>query len=443
VINQENKQIIILGAGASGLTAAHYLASQGNHVLVLDTYRDAGGNHKSLNINEYTFDIGSFVFWGNTQFSRIFPEFIAHAVPVDASANRIAPDCRIKAYPFDARKEIYGQHPVEIAKCFSSMTVNRITIWQQRNLRDFLKRRLGSYIYERSGLRFYVERFCGLPDDRVDIRFAKERMQWVIQKTSILFHARRVLRNVADQFAQKKIEMPRATALVRPAAGFHTMYAPVLERLRAVGVDVRLGVDIKAISHTSDGFIVETCNDRFLACKVISSIPIGATASLLGLRSDDAPESIALTTLFVSFHGERAFKKAILFNFHSDGNWKRLTMHSDFYGIRNEREYFSVEINGDKTEVVQSEFAHFCNHVRRVGVLSGDFKLEGSALTENAYPLYTPENLFRSERLISKIEHLGVQMVGRQGRFQYLPTNASAAQAVLRVLSRGTHFRND
>ncbi len=99
-----------------------------------------------------------------------------------------------------------------------------------------------------------------------------------------------------------------------------------------------------------------------------------------------------LDGLFFSFSGKRGFEQSILYNFSYAGAWKRLTMHSDFYGLSGGREFFSVEVNADHVcGSVERAEQDFRQHTSANRLFIGDLKLEGSHTLSNAYPIYTDQ----------------------------------------------------
>jgi hypothetical protein len=150
-----------------------------------------------------------------------------------------------------------------------------------------------------------------------------------------------------------------------------------------------------------------------------------------------ALNSVTLLSLFYSFSGKRGFAQPILYNFSHEGAWKRLTVHSDFYGRINDREYFAAEVIAyDAQSSVQLAEQDFRKHVQTNGLFDGDLKLEGSMILENAYPIYTERSRERAAESIRTLESFGIESFGRQGGFNYQPTARVSTMEAEAALNR-------
>lgn len=69
------KRTIILGAGLSGLTAACFLAKNGQEVLVLEKHDQAGGRCREFKINGFHFDMGPSWYWMPDVFEDFYAQF--------------------------------------------------------------------------------------------------------------------------------------------------------------------------------------------------------------------------------------------------------------------------------------------------------------------------------------------------------------------------------
>lgn len=72
---RSNKEIVIIGAGFAGLSAACYLAKMGFKVTILEKNTTVGGRARQLNRDGFTFDIGPTFYWMPDVFERFFKDF--------------------------------------------------------------------------------------------------------------------------------------------------------------------------------------------------------------------------------------------------------------------------------------------------------------------------------------------------------------------------------
>jgi protoporphyrinogen oxidase len=413
----EHYEAIILGAGVSGLVSASVLLQKGHrHVLVVDTYSKFGGNHIDWSESGYTFDVGSFIFQDDSPLLQHFPELLPRYKVVSPTWGRLNPQGIVTAYPISIKDDIIRPGLAELMRICSSAIYARLFQRTFSNAREFARYWIGSYLLYSSGLESYMKRFYGLPPDEIDIELAQKRMLWISENASFLNLVQRRLRSLS------KRESPANRQLVRPKEGFNYLYEAAAEKLREGGVTFLLGTAFRSLNKVGSTFTLRLGDRTVGSDRIISTIPVDHVQAICGLKSERL-QNVTLVSLFFSFSGERRFAASILYNFSHQGAWKRLTMHSDFYGQVNGREYFSVEVIADhvnrSTHLAEQDFIE---HVRSNGLFAGELKLEGSMLLENAYPIYTKQSGASAARAIRSLEDFGIESFGRQGGFNYQPT---------------------
>lgn len=407
---------IILGAGIAGLTAADAESAAGRAVTVVDAYDRVGGNHISHQVGPYSFDIGSFLFFPGFPLFEAYPEVRERCVPLAIAFQRIAPDGRVRRYPFEER-EILAQPPHRLAGAMLSLAAGRLRRGPPRDVADTAIRLIGAQLYRQLGLENYLTRFYGLAPEQIDPLFADKRMQQVLQGARL---GRMLRRAVGRLAAPAPAPATGPLVVVRPRDGFAAFYAPVRSALERRGVAFRLGAGPRQVERGASGFRVVTAAGEVCGDRLVSTIPLAQLTAMLGAASD--LRSSRLTTLFLSFEGRRGFSAPVLFNFQAAGLWKRLTMHSDAYGLCDGRSYCSVEVTGDRSAGSAAAFVDFRAHTAGCGLFEGDLRLEGSAVTDNAYPVYATGVADSIARARAVAEAAGVVLAGRQGLHDYLPT---------------------
>lgn len=410
---------IVLGAGISGLVAASVLLEQGaERVIVLEEYPAVGGNHLDAHIGAYTFDVGSLIFQDDSPLVARFPELLSEYVPIDPSWSRVTPQGVVCEYPFSIDEDILRAGPVEWIRIAASLALSRVRYRFQRNARDFAYYWMGRRLAERSGLEHYIERFCGVSADQVDLDFARSRMMWIAEHARIATQLRRLRNRKKGSSGPRR----RNTQLVRPRAGFGALYAPVVRHLEAAGAQFVLGARITRIERTEHDLVVHADGRRYRAERVVSTIPVTTALRLAGQPCDPLP-AVTLITLYYSFAGVRGFTDSILYNFSHLGGWKRLTMHSDFYGPADGREFFAVEVPaGASITEAEAAAVDFRRHTAANGLFAGDLVLEGSHILANTYPIFTHGSREQADAAIVRLRELGILSLGKQGGFEYQPT---------------------
>lgn len=412
--DRKDYDTVVLGAGASGMISASILLNQGtDKLLLLDEYGELGGNHISRNIGDYSFDIGSFFFQADSPLAMHFPEIMRYYIPAPYTIGRITPRGAVAPYPFSLKQDVLAAGPLEWVRIGLSLLRARIFENADANALAFTHYWLGRRFTERSGLANYMRRFFGVSPSAIEATFAQKRMRWIKDNAS--------LRKLHALVSRKKPRPPMQ--YVRPREGFPHLYGAVGRSIRERGGDIRLGERINAIAREDQGFRIETAGGAIRTKNLISTMPIEMVTALCGMEPERGLTTVALISLFYSFAGERGFRKNVLYNFTSDADWKRLTMHSDFYGLANDRSYFSVEV---VTRTAEPDFAaadrNFREHIQKCGLFRGDLRLEGSTLTRNLYPVYTTGSGEAANRAIAKLKDFGIRSFGKQGGFDYQPT---------------------
>jgi hypothetical protein len=423
-------EAVVLGAGISGLVAASILQRQGaRSVLVIDEYPSIGGNHIDCKIGDYTFDVGSYIFQDDSPLLAHFPELLPLYIQIYPSWGRLTPQGAVSHYPLSIRDDLLSAGPLEWLRMASSIIFARTFRRKIRNAKDFATFWIGRRLLERTGLGYYLSRFYGFPADQVDVKFAEKRMLWIKE------HA--TLRNLIARTFRRAPKVTPNQQLVRPREGFAFLYRKAMERLEGQGADFVLGTKMACVERQNGEFSIVLANDRtIVARRLVSTIPLARIQDLCGLQSRRDLKTVTLLTLFYSFSGERGFTQPILYNFSRAGAWKRLTIHSDFYGRCLGREFFSVEVNAEHvahdTSRADCDFrTHTCDN----RLFLGDLRLEGAHMLGNAYPIYTDQADEHAASAVVALRKLGIESIGRQGRFDYQPTARDStlkAEAALR-----------
>ena len=432
---QETDQgtVAVLGAGLAGLAAADRLARAGRDVVVIDEADTIGGAHRSARIGGMTFDAGSIFYEDRALIFRLAPHLEGVAPVVRRIQRRIDPAGGLRHYPLEPR-DVLGGRGIALLRAGADMMASRLLRRRDGSLDALCYKRLGRRIYEGTGLRSYIRRFHHVPPSEVDEEFFYGRMGFIAKASEMRAMMRAALRMLRRQPYRRGAP---AVLMVRPAAGFEAVFDPMRADLEARGVRFVLGARLEAIETAGAGFVVTADGQAHAAAAVVNALPLDAAYRAVfgtptGLRSLD------LMTLYVSAGQLDPEAGNVLFNFHPEGRWKRLTVYSRIYPeLMAGREFFSVEITLPPGQAPDPEagFADFRAHLEGLGI-ARDLRLEGHTVVPDAYPLYAPGYGALVDRCLQDLTRFGIVNAGRQGRFEYLPTSSLVIRRVAEELDR-------
>lgn len=88
------KQVVVIGSGFAGLSAACFLAREGFRVLVLEKNEQPGGRARVMHKEGFTFDMGPSWYWMPDIFERFFQQF-GSSVAAHYQLHRLDPSYRV------------------------------------------------------------------------------------------------------------------------------------------------------------------------------------------------------------------------------------------------------------------------------------------------------------------------------------------------------------
>ncbi|MEP6994279.1 MAG: protoporphyrinogen oxidase [Acidobacteriota bacterium] len=275
---------IVVGAGLSGLSAAHALARRGGDVLVLEASDRAGGVVRTQRRDGFLLELGpntvrpSAAIWGLIQELGLAnevlvadprsPRFIdfggtLHAVPMSPGAllgTRLlstAGKLRLVAEPFHPA----GADPEE-------------------SIRDFAARRLGAEVADRLVAPFVAGIFAGDAAKLSAAAAFPTLGRWEREHGSLFrgaMAARRDRKQEAVAGAPKGLLALRQGLEALPRA-----------LAAALGPAVRFGAPVRAVAPRGNGWIVQTVGDKISADRLILAAPAHRVGALI---SGFAPEA--------------------------------------------------------------------------------------------------------------------------------------------------------
>jgi protoporphyrinogen oxidase len=227
------------------------------------------------------------------------------------------------------------------------------------------------------------------------------------------------------------------SSYARPTSGFGEMYAYIEKELRDRGVEVNCNTNIEKIDLENKQVILADGTIHAYD-HLLSSIPLGVLCKLSGTPFNMQLKYKPLCSLFYEADRKPIPEGYAIFNFTERGKWKRITIHSAYYGTDRGKHYFVVESLPENTDMSQEEMASqldrdfrdtFTNTSYEADVATA--KLIGSKVIPNAYPIYGKDfDPTVIDRLKVDLGKSSAYLVGRQGEFDYANSSDVALSAI-------------
>ncbi|MAT73178.1 MAG: hypothetical protein CMJ58_27140 [Planctomycetaceae bacterium] len=415
----------ILGAGSGGLSLARKLRRFDDvEVDVYEASDRVGGLQYSAEHDGVHYDVGLFLFHEGHELLETFPSIQPEFVPIEYKPLSITPNGGYDRYPFSIGGFVRDNGLFRTGLAAADLLVSKALNWQRNTVPRYAKYYTGGTIYRRSGLQKYIHRLHDAPDTEIDVYFAERRLH-VLGRQSL----RRLAAKAFSRGYRKQATSSFRQRLVRPPQGIDYFYDQILEDVRRHGAEVHLGTAVESVARSGGEFTVTSNLGERKYDRVISTIPMPAMLRLIGRTPAVEIENRDLISLF--YTGKFRNPGNAFFNFTMSGRWKRITVFSKFYGPHRGQDYFTVEVTSQDTSpaAVEAACRDFEDHAREFNLLEGSPELQGTFVTPRAYPLYRAGQLAAVEREKQHLRDFGIDLVGRQGNYEYIISDVVAQRA--------------
>jgi protoporphyrinogen oxidase len=288
VVPPSKREVVVIGAGPAGLTAAYALTKRGEPVTVLEADRVVGGISRTVERDGWRFDIG-----GHRFFTKVpVVEDLWHEILPDDEfllrprMSRIYYDGKFFDYPLRAMNALRNLGLIEAIRCVLSYAWARIhPPKDQTNYEGWLVARFGWRLY-RHFFKSYTEKVWGMP-------VAKMPADWAAQRIKNLSLSSAIVNALLPKRNQKDI-----TSLIEefqyPMLGPGMMWERARDLVVERGGTIVMQAPVAAVRH-KDGRAnaVVTARDGaevvYPAEHVISSMPL---PELVLAMDPPAPENV-------------------------------------------------------------------------------------------------------------------------------------------------------
>lgn len=252
---RDNREIVIVGAGITGLTLAYELAKQNNfNVTIIEKEKRIGGLAKSFKYNGFSFDIGPHRFdVSNDKILRFIKEVMRDDT---VSIDRHSGVYFLKKYytwPF-CPAALY-RLPIHItAKSAFDLLFKNKKMLRQGNFESYIVRNYGPTLY-RVFFKDYTEKFLGMRSEKVHSDWSKLSMKRAVSDESV------ACRNLLDILKLILYPFSIQNEFLYPKGGIGDFCERISEKVKELGGNILVDAKISDIKTSENRIDSVKVND--------------------------------------------------------------------------------------------------------------------------------------------------------------------------------------
>ncbi len=445
------KEIVIIGAGPAGLTAAYTLTQQGQPCLVLEADPEyVGGISRTVQYKGYRFDLGGHRFFSkNSQIEDLWREILPDNFREVERLSRIYYNGVYFHYPLRAGNALKNLGVLTAAACFLSYVYRKMfPLRPEKSFRDWVTNRFGDRLFQ-IFFESYTEKVWGMDCDQISADWAAQRIKGLSLMEAVLNMAR------VGPFRRDRNEIK--TLIERfhyPRLGPGMMWEAAEDKIRNQGGTVLKNRKVVTIRHDGDRITGVACAngngkpDEYAVRSLISSMPLREFVLALDPPAPEGVRSMAsslhyrdflIVALVVSrrdcfpdnwiyIHDSRV-KLGRVQNFR---NWSEAMVPDPDVSVLG-LEYFCFE-GDDLWNMPDEELLELGKkEIGTIGLVRPEEVLEGTVVRiQKAYPVYDDtyrENVEGIRQHLSRFNNLFP--AGRNGMHKYNNQDHSMMTAIV------------
>ena len=294
----KTKQVIIVGAGPSGLTAAYELQKKGYKVYILEKESEIGGLCKTIEKNGFRIDTGGHrLFTENHRVLRFWEEFAKESCDSMTEKTKLLRKSRKSVILFDGNQIDY---PIRISKAllravgwYNILPVIfgylRALVFkrEERSLEDYYINHFGKPLYQLF-FKEYTKKVCGKEPSLISSDWGRYR----VKSVSLI---RIVLHRIKRRLPLRKrcaVERSLSEEYLYPEMGIGDLWVVVSNKIQRMGGNIILDAKVTGIKRENGCYDVEYekngCLNHIEAICVFSSMPLKNLVNCL----DNVPNRI-------------------------------------------------------------------------------------------------------------------------------------------------------
>lgn len=233
-----DRQVVVIGGGPAGLTAAYELTKRQLPTIVLEKAALVGGLARTEQYKGFYFDMGGHRFFTKVkEVNQIWHEILAQEFLRRPRLSRIYYNKKFFYYPLKPLNALLGLGFVEsILIMLSYLRWHLFPYRHEETFEQWVTNRFGKRLFQ-TFFKTYTEKVWGIPCAELKAEWAAQRIKDLSLKTALLnmfMTPKKTIKTLIEQFDY-------------PRRGPGMMWQAVKERVEQQGGEVQLGSDVARI----------------------------------------------------------------------------------------------------------------------------------------------------------------------------------------------------
>jgi protoporphyrinogen oxidase len=260
-------QVVILGAGPAGLTAAYELSNLGVGCVVLEQDAVVGGLARTVEYKGFRFDIGGHRFYTKVSLvQQIWQEVLGDDFLTRKRLSRIYYKSRFFQYPLEPFDAFRGLGAIEAFRCGLSFVRSRLfPTSPEYDFETWVSNRFGRRLFE-TFFKSYTEKVWGMNCREIAAEWASQRIQglslWSLLRDAVFHRPEKQIKTLIKEFQY-------------PRLGPGMLWSRMRDIVEQRGVQVILNAPVESVQWQAEKVVsVQAGGKTYRGTQFISSIPI-------------------------------------------------------------------------------------------------------------------------------------------------------------------------
>ena len=449
--------VVVIGAGPAGLTAAYLLSKAGKRVIVLEQdSRYVGGISRTVDHKGFLFDIGGHRFFSKSnEVNRLWDEILPDGFVTCSRLTRICYNGKFYSYPLKAFEAFLNLGLFTSLACVASYAWARLTpIRHPRTFHEWVRNQFGERLFS-IFFRTYTEKVWGMSCDEISANWAAQRIKGLNLAAAVLIGVRRSL-GIGRRATGKPVIKTLIESFRYPRRGPGMLWEAAARKTAALGGEVKLGRKVAGLAYDADAKAwtvtaqaVNGARETYRAAHVVSSAAMRDLAGMLTpppasrARADRLRyRDFLIVVLIVKgaevfpdnwiYIHDPSVKVGRVENFR---NWTSAMVPDPALSSLG-MEYFCFEGDGIWTADDRDLVALAKREIAQLGLVASDIVVDGVVVRQpKAYPVYDEHYAAHVAAVREELEarYPSLHLVGRNGMHKYNNQDHAMMTAMLTV----------